>query len=274
MKEKNDFLEIVNEYKKTVDMTKTNEELVEMIKSGDMDAQIELYLNNFRSIDFAARKVSSMLNNSALLDEDDFNIIGAIELLDSVRRFDPEKAKFGTFSKYCIYCAMKEEIRNKVYTIHIPAGKSDEMRNAVKMYHELKITHDRNECLKIISDKMRKKPEDVEELLKIYENIAVPDSLDYLMDEGILPKEEGMVEKAGFQKVLHEKLDEVLRTLTYQEELILRERFGMNDGVEKTQEEIGKMIGISTARVGQIEKRALNKLSNSRKCKQLKIFLD
>jgi RNA polymerase primary sigma factor len=69
---------------------------------------------------------------------------------------------------------------------------------------------------------------------------------------------------APFERLVKETdtalLKEVLAGLTDREKAILAMRFGLNDGVEKTLEEIGKVFGVTRERIRQIESEALKKL--------------
>ena len=75
------------------------------------------------------------------------------------------------------------------------------------------------------------------------------------------------------QKSLRETLENLMRGLSYRERKVLKERYGFEDGVEKTLDEIGRMFDITRERVRQIESKALRKLSHSTKTRGLKDFL-
>jgi len=64
----------------------------------------------------------------------------------------------------------------------------------------------------------------------------------------------------------------VLRTLTLREEKIIKMRFGLEDGAERTLEEVGQCFAVTRERIRQIEARALRKLCHPSRCRQLKSF--
>ena len=72
---------------------------------------------------------------------------------------------------------------------------------------------------------------------------------------------------------LHERVNSVLQTLTPREAEMLRLRFGLDDGEERTQGEIGAVYGVSYGRVRQIELKALRKLRHPTRAKRLRGFL-
>ena len=73
---------------------------------------------------------------------------------------------------------------------------------------------------------------------------------------------------------MKEQLEDVLNTLTPREKDVLRLRYGLEDGRERTLEEIGKSFGVTRERIRQIEAEALRKLRHPACSKKLKDFLD
>ena len=66
----------------------------------------------------------------------------------------------------------------------------------------------------------------------------------------------------------------VLKTLTPREEMVLRLRFGLEDGRARTLEEVGKEFNVTRERIRQIEAKALRKLRHPSRSKRLKDFLN
>lgn len=75
------------------------------------------------------------------------------------------------------------------------------------------------------------------------------------------------------QRVLRETLEKLMGELKNREQEILKARYGFEDGVEKTLEEVGQMFGVTRERIRQIESKALRKLSLSTRIRKLKDFL-
>ena len=72
---------------------------------------------------------------------------------------------------------------------------------------------------------------------------------------------------------LREELDDVLGTLTEREERVLRLRFGLIDGRQRTLEEVGKEFNVTRERIRQIEAKALRKLKHPSRSRKLKDFM-
>ena len=74
--------------------------------------------------------------------------------------------------------------------------------------------------------------------------------------------------------MLKEQLDEVLSTLTDREQEVLRLRFGLDDGRQRTLEEVGQMFKVTRERIRQIEAKALRKLRHPNRSKRLRDYLE
>jgi RNA polymerase primary sigma factor len=74
--------------------------------------------------------------------------------------------------------------------------------------------------------------------------------------------------------MLKEQLVDVLKTLTPREEKVLKLRFGLEDGRQRTLEEVGKEFNVTRERIRQIEAKALRKLRHPSRSKKLKDYLD
>jgi len=79
--------------------------------------------------------------------------------------------------------------------------------------------------------------------------------------------------QSAYQSMLKEKLEEVLSTLAPREARILSMRFGLDDGVPYTLEEVGQRFGLTRERIRQIEGKALRRLRHPRRARQLKDYL-
>jgi len=80
--------------------------------------------------------------------------------------------------------------------------------------------------------------------------------------------------QAATQERLKDKIDQVLKTLTYREREIIKLRYGLGDGYTYTLEEVGRIFKVTRERVRQIEAKAVRKLQHPVRSRQLEGFLD
>jgi RNA polymerase primary sigma factor len=80
--------------------------------------------------------------------------------------------------------------------------------------------------------------------------------------------------EAASRQLLKDQIDDVLSTLTPRERRILQLRFGLEDGVSRTLEEVGKEFNVTRERIRQIEAKALRKLRHPSRSRKLKDYLE
>ena len=103
---------------------------------------------------------------------------------------------------------------------------------------------------------------------------AVSDYFESLIGDFIPDDEAPAPSDAASFVLLKEQLVEVLKTLTPREEKVLKLRFGLDDGRQRTLEEVGKEFNVTRERIRQIEAKALRKLRHPSRSKKLKDYLD
>jgi RNA polymerase primary sigma factor len=91
---------------------------------------------------------------------------------------------------------------------------------------------------------------------------------DFIADTGLTPDEQAT------RELLKDHLDEVLDTLSPREKRVLQLRFGLEDGKQRTLEEVGKEFGVTRERIRQIEAKAVRKLKHPTRAKKLRDYLE
>ena len=81
-------------------------------------------------------------------------------------------------------------------------------------------------------------------------------------------------ENIAHRDLLREKIDNLLKTLTYREREIIRLRYGLGDGYNYTLEDVGRIFKVTRERVRQIEAKAMEKLQHPVRAQQLAPFAD
>jgi RNA polymerase primary sigma factor len=79
---------------------------------------------------------------------------------------------------------------------------------------------------------------------------------------------------AASSEMLKDKIDQVLKTLTYREREIIKLRYGLGDGYSYTLEEVGRIFKVTRERVRQIEAKAVRKLQHPVRSRQLEGFVE
>ena len=130
------------------------------------------------------------------------------------------------------------------------------------------------ESLKISKEKLKEVKKAAVENISLDEPIAINNSSDnnYSTLGEFIPDEYNLEEEAA-NSFLEVALNDSLSTLSPREENILRLRFGLDDGMARTLEEVGKEYNVTRERIRQIETKALRKLRIPSRSRKLKDFL-
>jgi RNA polymerase primary sigma factor len=194
---------------------------------------------------------------------------GNLGLLRAVEGFDPGmNTRFSTYASYWIKQSIKRALVNTAKTIRIPAYMVELLakwrRAQAKLQEELGRAPTQEEIARSL-DLPRKKLNIIKKAIRVYNSAPQSDqpesgwSLDeMLMDGHTKTPDTEMVEADD----LHHVLD-LLEKMDKREATVLRMRYGLDGGEEKTLKEIGEVLGLTRERVRQIESEALAKLSES-----------
>ena len=130
-----------------------------------------------------------------------------------------------------------------------------------------------------IAEVMEVTPERVREIMKIAQEpvsleTPIGEEEDSHLGDFIEDQEALAPGDAAASTLLREQLEDVLSTLTEREENVLRLRFGLDDGRNRTLAEGGQIFGVTRERIRQIEAKALRKLRHPSRSKRLKDYLE
>lgn len=270
------FVSTATEYKNIKSLS--NELLCHMAQNGDKTAMSAIIENNRRFIYKIALHVNRVFKQNSLSIDDLFQE-GCIGALEGVKNFDTTKdIKFVTYSWHWIRQKITRAIIETGYVIRIPVHKFDKMIKVLNCQKQ-NIDASTAELSCILGDMYE---DEVIELLIISENYLNTTSLNSLVGEDqsteladILPfVPEMTLEDEIMFSSLQTEICKVLHTLTAKEQRILELRFGIEDGRERTLEEVGTIYNVTRERIRQIEAKALRKLRHPTRLKKLKDFLD
>jgi len=235
--------------------------LARRIKRGDQLAREHMIKANLRLVVKIARDYEGLgVPILDLISE------GNLGLMKGVERFKPGKgAKLSTYASWWIKQRIKRALANQSKTIRLPVHVVDKVAHLRRAELRLREVFDREPTDEELADELQIS---ARQLARYRQASRAPVSLDAPMGDEESSRISEIVADpnaaAPFDRLIQETdthlARETLATLTKRESAILSLRFGLDDGTQKTLEEVGERFGLTRERIRQIQDQALKKL--------------
>ena len=267
-----DYLAHVGQYRL---LTRDEEyELARRIQNGDEAARNRLVECNLRLVVSIARRYTCRtMQLMDLIQEGSIGLMKAAEKFDYTRGF-----RFSTYATWWIRQSVTRAIADNGRIIRIPVHLGESISRILREKRNLAQKLGREPTENELAEYLHTDVDSIRNMLQYHGDAIsldapVGDEDDCTLESFAEDENAVSPSQHSGQEILHETMDELLTELTDKEEKILRLRYGIDDGVPRTLEEVGDMYGVTRERIRQIESKAIRRMRAPQRARKLADYI-